>query len=203
MTSENRDYYTIAQNAESRTDIKGSEFISRCFQVQDTKTAMEIIKKIRQQHADATHNCWAYRINANEYRFNDDGEPGGTAGQPILQAIIGMELEQVCIIVTRYYGGTKLGAGGLARAYGGGAAAVLKLAGKMLVRPKLNLSFTVPFTEQSNLYHFLSQQKDLVVLDTQYSTEGVTFIVEIFLDDRDLLTKNLINLVRNQIKFHE
>ncbi len=75
----------------------------------------------------ATHNCWAYRIG-QDYRFNDDGEPGGTAGRPILQAIEGQGVDRVVVVVTRWYGGIKLGAGGLARAYGGTAAECLRLA---------------------------------------------------------------------------
>src|SRR5215467_2005904 len=117
MAGETRNFLTIAQNAISRADIKGSEFISRCARVANAAEAMAFIESVRREHPDATHNCWAYRISPNEYRFSDDGEPGGTAGQPIQQAVAAMNLEEVCVVVTRYYGGVKLGAGGLARAY--------------------------------------------------------------------------------------
>jgi putative IMPACT (imprinted ancient) family translation regulator len=76
---------------------------------------------------DATHNCWAYRVGA-QYRFNDDGEPSGTAGKPILAAIDGQGLDRVAVVVTRWFGGIKLGAGGLVRAYGGTAAECLRVA---------------------------------------------------------------------------
>src|ERR1044071_1145075 len=110
MAAEQREFLTVGEAAETHTTIKGSLFISRCTRALTAQAALAFVQSVRAQHPDATHNCWAYRIDTNEYRFNDDGEPGGTAGQPIFQAIVGMNLEQIVVVVTRYYGGVKLGA---------------------------------------------------------------------------------------------
>jgi uncharacterized YigZ family protein len=105
-------------------DIKKSRFLVYAAPVAQVSEAMAFFA----QHHDptATHNCWAYRIGQS-YRFNDDGEPGGTAGRPILQAIEGQDLDRVAVLVIRWFGGIKLGAGGLVRAYGGAAAQCLRL----------------------------------------------------------------------------
>ena len=86
----------------------------------------EVRKPLRARYPDATHHCWAYRIGP-AYRFGDDGEPGGTAGAPILRAIEGQGVDRVMVVVVRFYGGVKLGTGGLARAYGGTAAECLRM----------------------------------------------------------------------------
>ncbi|CAM5772325.1 IMPACT family member YigZ [Labrys miyagiensis] len=103
--------------------IKKSRFIATALPVSDEET----VKASIAAHSDprANHNCWAWRIGAT-YRFNDDGEPGGTAGKPILQAIDGQSLDRTLVIVARWFGGVLLGTGGLARAYGGTAAACLR-----------------------------------------------------------------------------
>ncbi|MFC6616804.1 IMPACT family protein [Deinococcus radiophilus] len=91
------------------------------------RRGLAYLAELRAKYPDATHHCWAYRIG-ELYRFNDDGEPGGTAGAPILRAIEGQGVQHVMVIVVRYYGGVKLGTGGLVRAYGGAAAECLRTA---------------------------------------------------------------------------
>src|SRR4030095_9335677 len=108
MSKEPRNFLTVAATTVSRTTIKGSEFISRCARVSSAAEAMAFIESIRAEHSDATPNCWAYRVSQYKSRLNEEGEPGGAAGQPILQAITSMDLEEVCVVVTRYYGGVKL-----------------------------------------------------------------------------------------------
>lgn len=105
--------------------IKGSRFIAEAFGVEDVDDALERIEVVRRREHAATHHCWAYRIDADAFRFNDDGEPSGTAGAPILRQIEGRELIKTLVVVTRYYGGTKLGTGGLIRAYGDATSDVL------------------------------------------------------------------------------
>lgn len=105
-------------------DIKKSRFAAYAIPVVDISEAMAFFAQ--RSDPSATHNCWAYRIG-QAYRFNDDGEPSGTAGRPILQAIEGQGLDRVAVLVIRWFGGTKLGAGGLVRAYGGCAAQCLRL----------------------------------------------------------------------------
>jgi putative IMPACT (imprinted ancient) family translation regulator len=100
----------------------------------------------RARAPDATHNCWAWRIG-ERYRFNDDGEPGGSAGRPILAAIDGQGLDAVAVVVTRWFGGIKLGAGGLARAYGGCAAECLRRASRRELIDMSEVEFALGFAE--------------------------------------------------------
>lgn len=114
---------TLLAPAEARQEIKKSRFVAHAGPVGDEAEAKAFILA----HSDATagHNCWAWRLGQN-YRFNDDGEPGGTAGKPILQAIEGQGIDRVAIVVSRWFGGILLGSGGLMRAYGGTAAICLR-----------------------------------------------------------------------------
>ena len=118
---------TLAAEARFPQEVRKSRFVAQAAPVQDVDAALAFIARVADR--SATHNCWAYRIGA-QYRFNDDGEPAGTAGKPILQAIDGQSMDRVAVVVTRWFGGIKLGAGGLARAYGGTAAECLRLAPK-------------------------------------------------------------------------
>ncbi len=120
-------YKTLIAPAIVELKEKGSRFIAQAAPAADKEEAENIIAHISKKYHDATHNCFAYRIGpgAEISRYNDDGEPSGTAGKPILQAIIGRGVTNVVVVVTRYFGGTKLGTGGLIRAYGGVAAQAL------------------------------------------------------------------------------
>lgn len=106
--------------------IKGSRFIGDAAPAADERAALGFVATVREREPGATHHCWAYRLADGRARSSDDGEPGGTAGPPILQRIEGQGLHDVVVVVTRHYGGTKLGTGGLIRAYGAAAAAVLE-----------------------------------------------------------------------------
>src|SRR5690606_11179020 len=120
--------FTLQEVFHYREEIKKSRFEVVASPVGSPDQALAFFA----QHAvaTATHNCWAYR-SGQQYRFNDDGEPGGTAGRPILQAIEGQDCDKVAVLVVRWFGGIKLGAGGLVRAYGGTAAQCLRLAPKI------------------------------------------------------------------------
>ena len=119
--------HTLTATAHSRQEIKKSRFIA----IAGAADTEDAAKAFVTTHSDSTanHNCWAWRIGQS-YRFNDDGEPSGTAGKPILQAIDGQALDRVAVVVTRWFGGVLLGSGGLARAYGGTAALCLRNANK-------------------------------------------------------------------------
>ncbi|KAA3610014.1 MAG: YigZ family protein [Calditrichaeota bacterium] len=112
------DYLVPKSKHQHEIKVKGSRFLCTVIPCASKKEAEEEYAAIKKKYYDATHNCFAWRINQEEFRYSDDGEPSGTAGKPILQAIDGKELKEVLCIVTRYYGGTKLGTGGLIRAYG-------------------------------------------------------------------------------------
>jgi uncharacterized YigZ family protein len=116
---------TLAATAAHTLEVKHSRFLAQAAPVTDSAGAMVWLEQVADR--DATHNCWAYRIG-NDYRSSDDGEPAGTAGRPILAAIDGQGFDRIMVVVTRWYGGIKLGAGGLVRAYGGAAAECLRTA---------------------------------------------------------------------------
>ncbi len=166
------DYYkTIKTFTETEFKEKGSRFINKAFPVKDRVAAEEIIAEISKKFYDATHNCFAYSIGNGPQcvtRFNDDGEPSGTAGKPILQAIEGRELTDVLVIVTRYFGGTKLGTGGLIRAYGGGAAQVLDEAKTVICYIKESITFEYDYA-LSNLVNTCIQKYKADVINTDFS----------------------------------
>ncbi len=134
--------------------IKKSLFIVHAAPVASVDEALQFIETHSQ--ADATHNCWAFRIG-EDYRFNDDGEPGGTAGRPILAAIEGRELTNIVVLVIRYYGGIKLGTGGLVRAYGGTAAKCLHEAPKRKIVAMSRVYCDCPYSEMERVKVHLAQ----------------------------------------------
>ncbi|GFZ99827.1 IMPACT family protein [Dyella caseinilytica] len=140
--------HTLVAAARLSEDIRKSRFLAQAAPVETPQQALAYVQAV--SDATATHNCWAYRIG-QEYRFNDDGEPGGTAGRPILQAIDGQGIDRVAVVVTRWYGGIKLGAGGLARAYGGTAAECLRLAERVPIVAMARLGVHCEFAELARM----------------------------------------------------
>ena len=125
---------------------KKSHFIGRLWPVETEEAALERIQQMKKQHYDATHNCWAYIIKDGAVRFSDDGEPGGTAGMPMLQVLQRERLYNCVCVVTRYFGGILLGAGGLVRAYTKGAKIAVDAAGKSMKRVWSVLYVPCPYT---------------------------------------------------------
>lgn len=151
--------HTLTGPASLLQEIRKSRFLANAIAVADPEQALARLAEIGDPLA--THNCWAYKIG-QQYRFSDDGEPGGTAGRPILQAIEGQGCDQVIVVVTRWYGGIKLGAGGLARAYGGCAAECLRLADKAPITKMVNAHIHCEFAElpilQARLAEFSAEK---------------------------------------------
>ena len=125
---------------------KKSRFIGRIWPVETEEEALQRIQEMKKKHYDATHNCWAYVIRDGAVRFSDDGEPGGTAGMPMLQVLQREELYNVVCVVTRYFGGILLGAGGLVRAYTKGAKIAVDAAGKSMKRVWTALYLPCPYS---------------------------------------------------------
>jgi len=125
-----------------RQEVRKSIFLANAANAASPEAALDFIAAVSDRAA--THNCWAWRIG-QQYRFSDDGEPGGTAGRPILQAVDGQHMDNTVVVVTRWYGGIKLGTGGLARAYGGAAAECLRLAAKTEWVVMSAVEFFLPF----------------------------------------------------------
>jgi uncharacterized YigZ family protein len=112
------EYFTVIDKSKAaESKIKGSRFIAHVFHVENKKQVQLKYRNICKEYHDARHNCFAYRISDEDFRYSDDGEPAGTAGKPIFQVLKSKDLYQTLIIVTRYFGGIKLGTGGLSRAY--------------------------------------------------------------------------------------
>ena len=135
---------TLVADARLVQEIRKSKFVANAANVASPDAADEFLRRVADP--TATHNCWAWRIGPR-YRFSDDGEPAGTAGKPMLQAIDGQDLDQVMVVVTRWFGGIKLGAGGLMRAYGGCTAECLRLAAKVPLLQLAHVEFHVDFAE--------------------------------------------------------
>ncbi|MBV1862404.1 MAG: YigZ family protein [Nannocystaceae bacterium] len=137
---------------------KGSRFIATAVPATDEDAAKEALAQLRAEMPEATHHCSAWRLaTPNLERANDDGEPGGSAGRPILAQLQGRNLLNVAVIVTRYYGGTKLGVGGLVRAYGSAAAAALDAAVTQPYVPKLSLRIVHGYSEDSEVQRALAE----------------------------------------------
>jgi uncharacterized YigZ family protein len=159
---------TLAQPSHHQEDIKKSRFLALAAPVASPEQALAFLREASEP--TATHNCWAYRIG-QDYRFNDDGEPGGTAGRPILQAIEGQDMDRVVVLVTRWYGGIKLGAGGLVRAYGGTAAECLRRAGRVPIVAMATLALACDFADLTLLKARL-HELDAVVDGETFTAEG-------------------------------
>ena len=135
---------TLAQPCRHQEEIRKSRFLAVAAPAASPGQALAFLREA--SDPAATHNCWAWRIG-QDYRFNDDGEPGGTAGRPILQAIEGQAMDRVVVVVTRWFGGVKLGAGGLVRAYGGTAAECLRRAERVPIIPMATLALSCGFSD--------------------------------------------------------
>lgn len=140
-------FQTVREYAESQFKEKGSKFIGRIYPVQSRDEAETQLDALRKEYYDATHHCSAFRIGIGDqaiFHYDDDGEPSGTAGKPIYQTITGADLTNVLIVVTRYYGGTKLGTGGLIRAYSSSAKMTIEAAAivKRVLRESVRIQTT-------------------------------------------------------------
>jgi uncharacterized YigZ family protein len=167
--------FTLSGDASLQQEIRKSRFLARAAAADSTEAAMAHVARVASR--DATHNCWAWRIGTH-YRFSDDGEPGGSAGRPILAAIDGQGLDRVAVVVTRWYGGIKLGVGGLARAYGGCAAECLRVAGRVEIVERVHARIGCAFADAPLLYARL-RDFDARRVDEQTSTEGIVLSVEV------------------------
>ncbi len=149
---------------------KKSRFIGRVWPVETEEEALAKIQEMKKQHYDATHNCWAYIIKDGAVRFSDDGEPGGTAGMPMIQVLQREGLNNIVCVVTRYFGGILLGAGGLVRAYTKGAKIAVDAAGKSMKRVWSVLYVPCPY----NFYERVKLEVaafEGIIRDTQFGAE--------------------------------
>jgi uncharacterized YigZ family protein len=167
-------YRTLAAGGRSRFTVQGSEFVGHAEPVDDVAGAETFIEGVEADHPDATHNAVAYRVRADPFReyADDDGEPSGSAGQPVLSVLSGRELEDVAVVVTRYYGGTELGVGGLVRAYSTAATDALAAAEIVRRRPHETFVVTVAYDDSGTVRSVLESEG--VAFEAAYEAE-VTF----------------------------
>ncbi|MHB0765220.1 IMPACT family protein [Stutzerimonas sp. NM35] len=160
--------FTLAAPCEFQETIRKSRFLTRAAPVSSPEEAQAFIQAV--SDSSATHNCWAWKIG-NRYRFSDDGEPGGTAGRPMLSAIEGQDCDRVVVVVTRWFGGIQLGTGGLARAYGGSAAKCLQGGERIELVPRSLYSCHCRFAELALLKARLEEYEALIESET-FDAEG-------------------------------
>lgn len=189
---------TLAGPAEFELEAKRSRFLARAAPADSPDAALAFLQGVADPQA--THNCWAYRIGA-EYRSSDDGEPGGSAGRPILAAIEGQGLDQVVVVVTRWYGGTNLGVGGLIRAYGGAAAECLRTAARRELVPWCELELACGF-ELANAVHGLLAEFGGQKLDEAFAVDGLRLRVRLPDYTVDALAARLRDLSRGSASLH-
>ncbi len=194
-------YQTIKNSAETEIKIKASKFIGRVFSCQSADEALSILGNIRKKYYDATHHCFAYRVGLGKeiiFRYSDDGEPSGTAGKPIYDRLEGQDLTNLILIVTRYYGGTKLGTGGLTHAYSDTAKQVLDEAGILEKFITEQIPMVLQFTDYSAVERMIVQIGGKIV-DSDFS-DIVKLTVEIRLSLIEKLKSSLIDLTSGRIQ---
>lgn len=196
------EYKTIARRCEARFIEKKSEFIGYLCPVQTEEQAVEFIEEIRAMHRKATHNCYAYILRENNAaRHSDDGEPGGTAGVPIYEVLRKEGLTDVCCVVTRYFGGVLLGAGGLVRAYTKGAKDAVDAAQIKCMAEAVKLAVTVDY----GLYGRLAQvfaDFDARVEDERFA-DNVRIVLHIRAENSQKLTDKLVDVCNGAVSVEE
>lgn len=188
------DYKTLKQSAHDEFIVNKSRFIGYAAPCQSEEEALAFLKTIREKHRDATHNCYAYVIgeNAGVMRYSDDGEPGGTAGLPMMEVLKSRGVVNCCAVVTRYFGGVLLGAGGLVRAYTKGCAIALDAAQVVVMQLSQKLLLDVPYPLWDRVSHAM---KSLPVLieETRFGA-SVEATVLVRVKDLEDVTQKLTTL---------
>jgi uncharacterized YigZ family protein len=196
------EYLTIKNLTRSKIKIKGSIFIATALSVSSEEEARNWTKKISQEFFDATHHCFAYKIKTDQsdiVKYSDAGEPRGTAGSSILSAIESEKLINVLVVVTRYFGGTKLGTGGLSRAYRLSAQAVLKDSEKIKKFVTAGLSFHFPMNQTRKVNQLLSRF-DCKILEKSFG-DNVFMKIEVRKGNLERVKGLLLESTNGQIKF--
>lgn len=198
-----RPYLTLKENGTAELIIKKSQFICTLARTETEAEAKAFIAEIKTKHRKATHNCFAYMIGLNDeiQRESDNGEPSGTAGVPILEVLKNLELHNVCAVVTRYFGGIKLGAGGLIRAYSNATSHAIETVGIVKKVVQTELALTVSYSAFGKLQNYL-ENKQINLLDTHFATE-VTTLVAIDTPQVKEFSDQVIDLMNGQVTIKE
>ena len=193
-------YKTVLGPSEGEVTEKKSRFLGYLLGVKTEAEAKNIIASIKKAHHQSNHSCSAYRIRGQQLteRYNDDGEPGGTAGMPMLEVLRGADLENVLVVSTRYFGGTKLGTGGLVRAYTQSAQSALAQAKLIEVGLYCRLMVDVDYGLSGKMEYYLNSHQHLLE-DVHYS-DFVTFSVYVAVDSLEEVQSQLIELTNDACK---
>lgn len=192
-------FLTIAKNTSNEMVIKKSRFICSIARVSTEEEAQQFIEQVSTENRKATHNCYAYMVGDLDQiqRESDNGEPSGTAGVPILESLQLAKIHNVVAVVTRYFGGIKLGAGGLIRAYSNSVTNAIHKAGLVQRIKQAVLEITVNYSRHDSLLHYLKEQ-EIEVADEQFSA---TVQTNVYVDEEkvDSFTEELINRFNDQL----
>ena len=190
---------TLAGPERIEIEIRRSRFVAHAARVDDPSETLAFHASVADP--SATHNCWAWRID-QAYRFNDDGEPASTAGKPILSAIEGKGLEHAMVVVTRYFGGIKLGVGGLVRAYAGAAARCIDRAGVVEIQSRVECEIAAGFEWTGEIYAVLESCR-AEKLDETFGTAGVRIRATITEDSFQAFRKMLRDSTRGEARIRK
>lgn len=190
-------FHTLAEPCQSEEDIRKSRFRVLAAPVETAAQALDFFAA--HHDASASHHCWAYLIGT-QYRFNDDGEPTGTAGRPILQAIETQHLDHVAVLVIRWFGGIKLGAGGLVRAYGGCAANCLRQAARVEVIPMVALTCRCDFADHA-LMRMRLAQSGVTIVEEAFDAQGVVMHMRVARDAQAQCRQLVADLTRGRAQW--
>ena len=171
------EFRTIKEDGQVQEEIKKSRFICHAKRVYSEEEARDFITAIKKEHYKATHNCSAFIIGERSEikRTSDDGEPSGTAGVPMLGVLENHNLTNICVVVTRYFGGIKLGAGGLIRAYAGSVALAVKEIGIIEIKEQVGIAIQMSYAQYQEYSNFLKEH-DLMELETNFTDQVDTMI---------------------------
>ena len=193
------EYRTIKEDGQVQEEIKKSRFICHAKRVYSEEEARDFITAIKKEHYKATHNCSAFIVGERSEikRTSDDGEPSGTAGIPMLGVLENHNLTNVCVVVTRYFGGIKLGAGGLIRAYAGSVALAVKEIGIVEIKEQAGISIQMSYAQYQEYGNFLKEH-NLIELETNF-TDQVDTMIFIDKEKKDGIKADLIEFFNGKV----
>ena len=193
-------FITIKENSYDEFVEKKSTFITHLVRVTSEEEAREFIQKMKKKHYDATHVCSCYVVGDNNEitRANDDGEPSGTAGAPMLDVLVKNEIKNVCATVIRYFGGTKLGTGGLVRAYGGGVINTLKNTTLVERKDALEIRLELGYSLNGKIEYEI-EKTNFIVNNLEY-TDKIIYTIYVMEEDYDSFQNWIANLTNGQFK---
>ena len=193
------EFKTIKEDGQVQEEIKKSRFICHAKRVYSEEEARDFITAIKKEHYKATHNCSAFIIGERSEikRTSDDGEPSGTAGIPMLGVLENHNLTNVCVVVTRYFGGIKLGAGGLIRAYAGSVALAVKEIGIIEIKEQAGIAIQMSYTQYQEYNNFLKEHT-LMELDTNF-TDQVDTMIYVDKEEKENMKAALIEFFHGKV----